>query len=57
MLPDIELPFQPSATNCLSWSEDGELAVAAADHVHILVRLDFCEDAEMMIDLRLTCEP
>ncbi|KAI9869746.1 MAG: hypothetical protein M1830_005138, partial [Pleopsidium flavum] len=37
MLPAIELPFHPSATDCLSWSEDGELAVAAADHVHILV--------------------
>lgn len=40
MLREIEVPFFPSSTDCLSWSEDGELAIAAADHVHILVCLD-----------------
>ena len=39
MLRNVELPFFPSATDCLAWSEDGELAVVAGEHVHILVSL------------------
>lgn len=37
MLPKVQLPFHPSITNCLAWSEDGDLAIAADDFVHILV--------------------
>jgi len=39
MLENVQLPYFPSATNCLAWSEDGELAVAAGEYVHILVLL------------------
>lgn len=39
MLENVQLPGFPSATNCLAWSEDGELAVAAGEYVHILVLL------------------
>lgn len=42
MLPKFQLPFHPSITNCLAWSEDGDLAIAADDFVHILVsRISF----------------
>lgn len=37
MLNDIRLPFHPTTTDCLAWSEDGELAVAANEFVHVLV--------------------
>lgn len=37
MLPRFQLPFHPSIINCLAWSEDGDLAIAADDFVHILV--------------------
>lgn len=38
MLQDIELPFHPSTTNCLAWNQDdGQLALAAGEYVHILV--------------------
>lgn len=47
MLRDLEVPFVPSATDCLSWSEDGELAIAAAEYVHILVCLDLLRLFEM----------
>ncbi len=50
MLRDLEVPFVPSATDCLSWSEDGELAIAAAEHVHILVCLDLLRLFEMAVD-------
>ncbi|OJJ45563.1 hypothetical protein ASPZODRAFT_152616 [Penicilliopsis zonata CBS 506.65] len=36
MLPPVELPLFPSCYNCISWSADGDIAVAAGDHVHIL---------------------
>ncbi|KAL9577419.1 MAG: hypothetical protein Q9212_006375 [Teloschistes hypoglaucus] len=39
MLPNVKLPFQPTATNCLAWSADGELAIAAGEFVHLLVML------------------
>ena len=39
MLADIELPFHPTATDCLAWSDDGSLAVAAGGFVHLLVRV------------------
>lgn len=50
MLRDLEVPFVPSATDCLSWSEDGELAIAVAEYVHILVCLDLLRLFEMAID-------
>ncbi|OKL62907.1 hypothetical protein UA08_01195 [Talaromyces atroroseus] len=31
----IELNLSPSCYNCLSWSSDGELAVAAGDSIHL----------------------
>ncbi|KAL8944884.1 MAG: hypothetical protein Q9216_000174 [Gyalolechia sp. 2 TL-2023] len=37
MLADVKLPFHPTATDCLAWSEDGELAIAAGEFVHILI--------------------
>lgn len=37
MLENVQLPFFPSTTDCLAWSEDGELAIAAGEYVHILV--------------------
>lgn len=37
MLPDVQLSFHPSTINCLAWSDDGELAIAAGEYVHILV--------------------
>lgn len=36
MLPDVELLFRPNIVDCLAWSEDGELAIAAGEFVHIL---------------------
>ncbi|KAI9674214.1 MAG: hypothetical protein M1817_002032 [Caeruleum heppii] len=36
MLHDETLPFFPQITDCLSWSADCELAVAAGDHVQAL---------------------
>lgn len=36
MLRPIELSFSPSCSNCLAWSADGELAVAAGEFVHVL---------------------
>ncbi|GAD92917.1 hypothetical protein ANI_1_474054 [Paecilomyces variotii No. 5] len=33
----IELQLFPSCHECLSWSQDGELAVAAGEYVHILL--------------------
>jgi hypothetical protein len=38
MLKDVDLPFFPSNINALAWSWDGELAIAAGDYVHIMVR-------------------
>lgn len=40
MLDPVNLQLFPSCDNCLSWSADGELAVAAGEYVHILVGLD-----------------
>jgi hypothetical protein len=34
---DITLPIWPSITNCLAWSQDCELAVAAESHVELLI--------------------
>lgn len=45
MLRDLDVPFVPSAIDCLSWSEDGELAIAAAEYVHVLVCLDLHTEA------------
>lgn len=52
MLRDLEVPFLPSTTDCLSWSQDGELAIAAAEHVHILVRLDLMRLFKRAVDLQ-----
>ncbi|KAJ5083056.1 hypothetical protein N7532_012099 [Penicillium argentinense] len=37
MLSPIQLPLQPSCFEALSWSPDGEIAVAAGEHVHVLI--------------------
>lgn len=37
MLNPIELQLLPSCFGALSWSPDGDLAVAAGEHVQILV--------------------
>ena len=40
MLRDVDLQFHPSTTNCLAWNQDdGQLAIAAGEYVHILVFL------------------
>ncbi|KAL4911753.1 transcription factor IIIC subunit delta N-term-domain-containing protein [Aspergillus aurantiobrunneus] len=36
MLAPLELQVFPSSYNCISWSEDGEIAVAAGEYVHVL---------------------
>ncbi|CBF82064.1 predicted protein [Aspergillus nidulans FGSC A4] len=36
MLDPIELQVFPSSYDCISWSEDGDIAVAAGEYVHIL---------------------
>ncbi|KAL4865399.1 hypothetical protein BDV12DRAFT_149446 [Aspergillus spectabilis] len=36
MLEPLELQVFPSCYNCISWSDDGEIAVATGDHVQIL---------------------
>ena len=35
MLPPVRIPVQPSSQDCLAWSPDGELAVAAGEEVHL----------------------
>ncbi len=37
MAYDTVLHVWPSVTNCLAWSQDCELAVAADEHVELLV--------------------
>jgi hypothetical protein len=39
MLSPVELSLAPSCEDCLAWSPDGELAIAAGDSVQILVRV------------------
>lgn len=37
MLPLAHIPVQPSSQDCLSWSLDGELAIAAGEEVYLLI--------------------
>lgn len=37
MLDPVDLSVLPSCFGALAWSPDGELAVAANDHIYILV--------------------
>ena len=37
MLPPAHIPVQPSSQDCLAWSPDGELAVAAGEEVYLLI--------------------
>ena len=37
MLPLAHIPVQPSSQDCLAWSLDGELAVAAGEEVYLLI--------------------
>ena len=37
MLPPAHIPVQPLCQNCLAWSQDGELAVAAGEEVYLLL--------------------
>lgn len=41
MLADFKLPLHPTVTDCLKWSGDGELAIAAGEFVHLLVMTTF----------------
>ncbi|KAL3484808.1 transcription factor IIIC subunit delta N-term-domain-containing protein [Aspergillus germanicus] len=36
MLEPLELQIYPSSYNCISWSEDGEIAVATGEYVQVL---------------------
>lgn len=39
MIHQVELPrTTPSTTDCLAWSDDGELAIATGQEVYILVK-------------------
>ena len=40
MLPQVQIPVQPSSTDCLAWSSDGELAIAAGEEVYLLIPWD-----------------
>jgi hypothetical protein len=51
MLEPLELQIYPSSYNCISWSEDGEIAVAAGEYVQILVRT---LDKPTMVGIQLT---
>ena len=37
MIPKLQIPVQPSPQNCLAWSVDGELAIAAGEEVYLLI--------------------
>ena len=37
MLPTAHIPVQPLCQDCLAWSQDGELAVAAGEEVYLLL--------------------
>lgn len=37
MLESVELNLTPSCLDCMSWSADGDLAVASGELVHVLV--------------------
>lgn len=37
MLSPAQIPVQPSSQDCLAWSSDGELAVAAGEEVYLLI--------------------
>jgi hypothetical protein len=37
MFDQVELNVYPSCYNCLAWSADGEIALAAGEYVQILV--------------------
>ncbi|KAL9044239.1 MAG: hypothetical protein Q9214_002608 [Letrouitia sp. 1 TL-2023] len=50
MFHEIHLPFRPATTDCLAWSEHGELAIAAGDFVHIFDSSDQWTKAEFRVD-------
>lgn len=52
MLPRIHIPVQPSSQDCLAWSPDGELAVAAGEEVYLLIPQD--DSPEPWTHLRIT---
>lgn len=37
MLPRVHIPVRPSSEECLAWSPDGELAIAAGEEVYLLI--------------------
>jgi hypothetical protein len=37
MLQDVKLPFFPYIQDCMVWSSDGDIAIAAGDSVQIVV--------------------
>ena len=37
MLSPVQIPVQPSSQDCLAWSSDGELAIAAGEEVYLLI--------------------
>ena len=52
----LDLPqTRPSTENCLAWSEDGELAVAAGEHIVILGRRLFFFESEFHWELSESC--
>ena len=52
MLPLAHIPVQPSSQNCLAWSPDGELAVAAGEELHLLIPQN--DSPEPWTHLRIT---
>jgi hypothetical protein len=43
MLSPVDLSFFPSCFDALSWSADGDLAVAAGEYVQVLVSREAAE--------------
>lgn len=52
MLPLAHIPVQPSSQDCLAWSLDGELAVAAGEEVYLLIPQN--DSAEPWTHVRIT---
>ena len=52
MLLPVCIPVQPSSQDCLAWSQDGELAVAAGEEVYLLIPKE--GSSETWTQLRIT---
>ena len=53
MLPSAQVPSGVSTVNCLAWSKDGELAVAAGEEVYILIPRHIHSNPWTLIHIRV----